>query len=201
MTNLQYRIYKNYVKLMFVAVILSVPLAFVLPVECSFENGLIENAQVVILILATIWILNVRSRIKWFQRFCAAGFVLMALRELSWGRVFFPIGMDQFGAVFVPMVDYKYRVPVYILTAAYITAMLVMLIRFVPVRKILFGRQPLGAFAVISIALILNHVGDHGYFFCKGNGQILEEFNELIFYMTLPSVALYWLWQKKNPSG
>lgn len=201
MTNSQYRTYKIYVKLMLAAVITSVPLAFVLPVEWSFENGLIENIQVVVLILAAICILSVRSRMKWFQRFCAAGFVLMALRELSWGRVFFPIGMEQFGAVFVTMADYPYRVPVHIFITVYSAVMLFVLIRFVPVRKILFGRQPLAAFAVIGIALALNYVGDHGWFLGKGNGQILEELNELIFYLTLPAVALYWLLQQKNPSG
>lgn len=201
MTNLQYRIYKIYVKSAFVAVILSIPLAFVLPVEWSFENGLIENAQVVMLIIAAIFILSVPSRLKWFQRLFAAGLVLMALRELSWGRVFFPVGMEDFGAVFVDMAHYKYRVPVYIFLTAYISAMLFVLIRFVPVRKILYGRQPLAAFAVLFIAFLLNYIGDQGYIFGKGNGQILEELNELIFYLTLPAAALYWLWQQKNPSG
>lgn len=195
MTNSQYHTYKIYVRLAFVATMLSVPLAFVLPVEWSFENGLIENMQIVVLILSAVFILSVRSRMKWFQRFCAAGFVLMALRELSWGRVFFPIGMEQFGAVFVTMVDYPYRIPVYIFLTVYIAAMLIILIRFVPVRKILLGRQPLAAFGVIGIALTLNYIGEHGWLLGKGNGQILEELNELIFYLTLPAVALYWLRQ------
>ena len=192
MTDSQYRTYKIYVSLALAAVIVSVPLAFVLPVEWSFENGLIENAQVVALIFAAIFILRVDDGDKWFKRFLAAGFVLMALRELSWGRVFFPVGMEDLGAVFVDMAHYKYRVPVHIFIVVYSAAMLFMLIRFVPVRKILSGRQPFAAFAVLFLAMSFSYVGDHGWLIGKACGQILEELNELIFYATLPAVNLYY---------
>ena len=191
----QYRIYKFYVSVALVAVVLSVPVAFALPVEFSFENGLIENAQVVTLLGAAIVMLSVRAKnpqMAWLQRFFAAGLVLMALRELSWGRVFFPVGMEDFGAVFVDMAHYKYRVPVHIFIVVYSAAMLFMLIRFVPVRKILSGRQPFAAFAVLLLAMSFSYVGDHGWLIGKACGQILEELNELIFYATLPAVNLYY---------
>ena len=201
-TEWQYRIYKIYLAVMVAAIILSIPLAFILPVEVSFENGLIENAQVVVLAVSATAILIFRSesaQMKWFQRLFAAGLFLMALRELSWGRVFFPIKMGKLGASFVSMADYEYRIPVYIFLAIYIAAMLFILIRFVPVKKILLGRQPLAAFAVIILALILNYVGEHGYFIGKACGQILEEFNELILYLTLPVVNFYYTnCDKKN---
>lgn len=191
-TKLQYRIYLS---VMFVAVLLSVPFAFILPLELSFENGLLENEQVVILILGAVLILVFRAddaQFKWFQRLFSAGLVLIALRELSWGRVFFPIGMNSLGPVFVSMAEYEYRVPVHIFLAVYIAVMLFVLIRFVPVKKILQNRQPLGAFAVIIIALALNYVGEHGYFIGKECGQILEEMNELILYLTLPTINFYY---------
>ena len=202
-TRLRYRLCKIYLAVMFGAVILSVPLAFILPVELSFENGVIENAQVAILILAALLMLifpSPAAQMIWFQRFFAAGLVLMALRELSWGRVFFPIKMKPLGPIFVAMTDYEYRVPVYIFLAAYIAMMLFILIRFVPVKRILLSRQPLAAFAVIFIALSLNYVGEHGYFIGKACGQVLEELNELIFYLTLPAINFYYVWQQKNPS-
>lgn len=203
-TKLQYRLYKIYLAVMFIAVMLSVPLAFVLPVELSFENGVIENAQVAILILAALLMLIFRSpaaQMIWFQRFFALGLVLMALRELSWGRVFFPVKMKALGASFVSMADYEYRVPVYIFLAIYIAMMLFILIRFVPVKKILLSRQPPVAFAVIFIALSFNYVGEHGWFIGRACGQILEELNELIFYMTLPVINFHYIWQQKNPSN
>ena len=200
-SKLQYRMYKIYLSVMFGAVILSVPLAFVLPVELSFENGVIENAQVVILILAALLVLIFRSpaaQMIWFQRFFAAGLFLMAMRELSWGRVFFPIKMKALGPTFVAMADYEYRIPVYIFLAVYIAIMLFILIRFVPVKRILLSRQPLAAFAVIFIALSLNYIGEHGYFIGKAYGQVLEELNELIFYLTLPVINFYYVLQQKN---
>lgn len=196
MSTSQYRIYKFYVGIASAAVILSIPLAFVLPVECSFENGLIENTQVIVLLIEAIFILSVRSESAWLKRFFAAGFVLIALRELSWGRVFFPTKTEALGPIFVEMANYEYRVQVYFFLAIYIAAMLLVLIRFVPVKKIIFGKQPLAAFGVIFIAALFNYIGDHGLIIGKTCGQVLEEFNELILYITLPAVVLYWLWQQ-----
>ena len=132
LTTLQYKIF---VGLAFAGLVLSAPLAFVLPVEWSFENGLIENAQIVVLLGGIILILSVRSSMKWFQRFFAAVLLLIVFRELSWGRVFFPTGMEKFGPIFVSMKDYEYRLPVYIFLAAYISVMLFILIYFVPAKK------------------------------------------------------------------
>lgn len=184
--------YKIYIKSALTAIILSVPLAFVLPVEWSFENGLIENAQIVVLLIGAILMLSVRSKFKWFQRFFAAGLFLIAFRELSWGRVFFPVGMETLGPVFVDMADYEYRIPVYIFLAAYVSAMIFMLIRFVPVKKLLKGSQPLAAFAVIIVAAVVSSVGDHGWLIGKAQGQIMEEFNELIVYATLIVAGLHY---------
>ena len=132
--------------------------------------------------------------------FCG-GFHIDCPARIELGARFFPTGMEEFGAVFVSMADYEYRLHVYVFLTIYIAAMLFVLIRFVPVKKILFGRQPLAAFAVILIAHLLNYIGDHGLIIGKAYGQVLEELNELILYMTLPAVALYWLWQlKENPS-
>ena len=176
LTTLQYKIF---VAVAFIAEILSVPLAFVLPIELSFENGLIENAQIIILIIGTIWILSVRSPLKWFKIFSSAGFLLIVFRELSWGRVFFPVDMEKLG-------------PVYVFLTVYILAMIFILIRFVPIKEIFLSRQPLAAFAVMIVALILVSVGDQGWLVGKAHGQILEELNELIFYATLPVAALYY---------
>lgn len=184
--------YRTYIRSALVAIVLSVPLALILPVEISFENGLIENAQVIILLVGAILMLRVRSRMKWFQIFFSMGLVLMALRELSWGRVFFPIDFEELGAVFVTMAEYKYRVHVYAFLIAYISAMIFILIRFVPIKKILRGRHPIAAFAVMILAIAFNYIGEHGFFIGKECGQILEELNELIFYVTLIVAGLYY---------
>ena len=194
-TTLQYRIYKIYLSTAFAAVILSVPLALILPVEISFENAFLENAQVAVLIFAALLIIffsNKNRQLKWFNRLFAMILTLIALRELSWGRVFFPIGREDLGWVFVSMADYKYRLLVYIFLTVYILAMIFILIRFVPVKKILLSRQPVAAFAVMFMAAIFSYIGDHSIFISKECGQILEEFDELILYMTLPATNFYY---------
>ena len=202
LTKLQYRIYKFYLGTTFAALILSVPLAFILPVEVSFENGILENAQVVILILAALLIIFFSSsdaQLKCFNGLFASFLILIAFRELSWGRVFFPIDVEKLGYVFVSMANYKYRVQVYIFLAAYILAMIFVLVRFVPVKRILLSSQPLAAFAVIFMAGIFSYIGDHGIFIGKECGQILEELEELILYLTLPVINFYYTTQQKNP--
>ena len=189
MTATQYRIFVGFA---FVAEILSVPLSFALPVELSFENGLIENAQIVVLIVGALWILKVRSPLKWFQRFFAAGLLLIVFRELSWGRVFFPVSMEPLGPVFIDMAHFKYGTEVHVAMVAYVAAMIFILIRFVPVKKILHSPQPSAAFAVMIVAFIFSSFGDSGLLLGKLHGQILEELNELIFYSTSPVAALYY---------
>ena len=121
--------------------------------------------------------------------------------RIELGTSIFPAKIKSTEPVFVSMADYKYRVPVYIFLAVYILAMLFVLIRFVPVKKILQYKQPLAVFAAIILAIIFSYVGEHGYFIGKECGQILEELNELILYMTLPVINFYYLWQQKNPSN
>ena len=48
------RFYLQTVRVTFAAILLSFPLAFVLPVEISFENAVLENIQVIVLIATTI---------------------------------------------------------------------------------------------------------------------------------------------------
>ena len=198
-TTLQYKLYKIYLSAMFTAIILSVPLALILPLELSFENGLIENAQIVILLFGAVLILTSRAddaQFKWFQRLFASGLVLIILRELSWGRVFFPLKMNRQGQY-----SSAWRIINIACRFMYVAAMLFVLINFVPVKEILCYQQPLAVFAVIILAIIFSYVGEHGYFIGKECGQILEELNELILYMTLPAINFYYVWQQKNPSS
>ena len=93
------------------ALILSVPLSLVLPTSIAFENGPIENFQVALLFGAVINSIRLMSSIRdqsarSFNLFCALMFILLAVRELSWGRVFYQIDFDETGPEFVTMSDY-----------------------------------------------------------------------------------------------
>lgn len=92
-TTLQYKLYKIYLSAMFTAIILSVPLALILPLELSFENGLIENAKIIILLFGAVLILTSRAddaQFKWFQRLFASGLVLINLTRIKLGTGIFP---------------------------------------------------------------------------------------------------------------
>lgn len=177
--------------------ILSLILSRILPVELSFENGLIENLQVIVLIAGAIFSLSLffqtrDARLKWFQIFCAAAFLLVAFRELSWGRVFFPIAQENFGPVFVDMKDYHFKMQVYFFIAVCGAAMLFILFKFIPVKKFLQCKFPTKIFAVLIVAIVCQYLGEHGYFLDRTTGQIFEELNELIAYSCFPAICLHY---------
>ncbi len=176
---------------------MSIPLAFVVPPEITFENHLVENLQVVILILFAAANLKLarasKLQLKWYHVFCAMLFFLFALRELSWGRVFFQIGAEPSGEpIFISMANYPYRVPVYIFLAICISALIFILAKFLPVKKFLFAKKPIGALAVMFGAILAAYVGEHGYFIGKECGEVLEELEETVAYLMLPKICLFY---------
>ena len=78
------------------------PQAFILPVECSYENHLLENLEVFVLGIGFINMLyktaNLnKDKINKFYLACGIFYIVMIARELSYGRVFYPIGIDKNG--------------------------------------------------------------------------------------------------------
>ena len=75
--------------------ILAIPMSFYFPVSMSFENNLIENIQVVVLIISGIYnITLIHDETKIFNIWCSLLSMLLAFRELSWGRVFYQVGFE-----------------------------------------------------------------------------------------------------------
>ena len=88
----------GYVLLTF-AIIL-IPLSFVLPIECSYENHLLENLEITVLftgIILSIYKIVHTNKFNKFYISCSIFYFVMILRELSWGRVFYPIGLKNNG--------------------------------------------------------------------------------------------------------
>ena len=101
MLNFEIRYTKALVILCILAVIF-IGLSFVLPIEYSYENHFLENLEVVILFLGiVICIEKIRDFILYDSiKFYVASiiiYILMIGRELSWGRVFYTIGIDKKG--------------------------------------------------------------------------------------------------------
>jgi len=184
-----------YLKINLALIALSVPLSFLLPQSLAFENGVIENLQVAVLIFSAAlnlkWSLKAENfSAKWFHRFCAALIFLFALRELSYGRVFFQTGILATGEpTFIMMKDFPYCRQIYIFLTIYILALVIMLLKFIPLKKMLFTKKPVAALIVMSVAILFSQIGEHGFF---AGGEFMEEFNELIAYMTFPKICSYY---------
>ena len=181
-----------------IALLAVMPLAIILSPSISFENGVIENLQVILLLGASILSIRLMFRTsdraaRSFQQFCALLFALLAARELSWGRVFYPIDFDaDTGAVFVSMSNYAWRTEAHVFIAVISLAMLYLLIKCVPVRKMLKMPPPIAIIMIIAVGTALQYVGEHGILIGKFHGQTLEELSETIVYAMLPILCRYY---------
>ena len=144
------------------------PLAQFLPPECGWENGLIENAQAILLLIGAMFCFNCA-----FYYFKGMGYTIgllyfiMFMRELSWGRVFFQKEtIDEMGPKFISMSS-------------------------IPQHN--FINAVIGAVIGI-IALILQYGGEHVWFsaLTHPQNQTLEEFAEMIVYVEMLNVTQYY---------
>ena len=179
------------------ALLASVPLSMTLSPSIAFENGPIENFQVVLLIFVSIHSLRLMLEsydhgAKAFHVFCALGFVLLTLRELSWGRVFYQTDFDATGPEFVPMADYAWRFEAHIFIAVVSLMMLFILIKHMPIRRLLSARPPIALLSIVIVGVILQFVGEHGWLLGKIHGPVLEEISETIIYAFQPLLCSYY---------
>lgn len=200
MLNFEIRYTKALVILCILAVILCIlavifiGLSFVLPIEYSYENHFLENLEVVILFLGiVICIGKIRDFILYDSiKFYVASiiiYILMIGRELSWGRVFYPIGMDKNGEqIFVKVHELWYGSVVYPMVGILILIVLILLgVYFYQSRRQgICWYIPLGEFLFFIVTSILGQfVFDRGLVQFGDYNQLLEESCEIIAYISL----------------
>lgn len=193
MLNFEIRYTKALVILCILAVIF-IGLSFVLPIEYSYENHFLENLEVVILFLGiVICIGKIRDFILYDSiKFYVASiiiYILMIGRELSWGRVFYPIGIDKNGEqIFVKVHELWYGSVVYPVVGILILIALILLgVYFYQSRKQrICWYIPLGEFLFFIVTSILSQcVFDRGLVQIGNYNQLLEESCEIIAYISL----------------
>lgn len=193
MLNFEIRYTKALVILCILAVIF-IGLSFVLPIEYSYENHFLENLEVVILFLGiVICIGKIRDFILYDSiKFYVASiiiYILMIGRELSWGRVFYPIGMDKNGEqIFVKGHELWYGSVVYPMVGILILIALILLgVYFYQSRRQgICWYIPLGEFLFFIVTSILGQfVFDRGLVQFGNYNQLLEESCEIIAYIAL----------------
>lgn len=167
--------------------IISLVFFFFLPPSIAYENGLLENLQVVELLLGAVFAcfvaakaINTSERNIWY---CGAvTFLICAGRELNWGRVFYPVADHN---KFLPLKALWYGPIVYpIVGLAIITVLMVLwrsrLFSFIAERKIPFWNL----FLFISLYFLANF-SEHRPMYLLGqhlDGEVLEELFECICY-------------------
>ena len=186
-------IHKTYYMLIGLMVLL-LPQAFILPIECSYENHLLENLEVFVLGIGFINMLyktaNLnKDKINKFYLACGIFYIVMIARELSYGRVFYPIGMDKNGEqIFVKVHELWYGSVVYPIVGILILIALILLVVYFyqSRRQGICWYIPLGEFLFFIVTSILSQcVFDRGLVQFGNYNQLLEESCEIIAYISL----------------
>ncbi|TWH46443.1 hypothetical protein [Sporomusa sp. KB1] len=164
-----------------------------LPPSWGWEDSPLEWSQVVILsvgaLLTVKWQQEARSDGRYHHaRFLAWAiplWLLMAGREMSWGRVFYPVGIDPItGPFFIPVSQLPYGSIVYPVIAVVILSWLFAVIKYkllaVPYKLYQQGRFPTGEFLLVIFSFIVATIAEKLLHF-----EIMEEIVEDVAYLSL----------------
>ena len=182
-------------KYFLLASLILIPLCFVLPVECSFENHFLENLEVVVLLAGFILALGktlfteLYDSIKFYIAFSII-FLLMAMRELSWGRVFYPVGTDASGEeIFIKVQQLWYFDILYPLIALLVLIALALIGYFYyqsETKGIRWNVPLIETILFVVMSLLSQCIFDRGLIdYLDTYSQNLEECSELLAYIAL----------------
>ena len=148
--------------------VLLLPLGYVMPSYLAWENGLLEMLQNIVLfgnmcLAAYFFRKTAGTGRKSIHRLwlAAAGYFLLLLgRELSWGRVFFPTGMDSHGPTFVSMNSIPGHEMIHAAIGIYTAIVFCSLVACMPWKKILHDIPfPTFLFCILAAAAVLASCG------------------------------------------
>ncbi|WP_094602995.1 hypothetical protein SPSIL_024610 [Sporomusa silvacetica DSM 10669] len=174
-------------------VILSYFIGSHLPLSWGWENSPLEWSQVVILSVGALLTAKWRQEAKSAGQYHHARFftwaiplwLLMIGREMSWGRVFYPVGIDPItGPSFIPVSQLPYSSIVYPVIAVVILSWLFAVTKYkllaVPYKLYQQGRFPTGEFLLVIVSFIVAHIAEKQLHF-----EIMEEIVEDVAYLSL----------------
>lgn len=178
------------------------PLASVLPVTAGWENGAIENIQALVLCFCALICFYANSK-KTNSLCLPAGmtFLLMFLRELSWGRVLLtPTRITDMGPVFPAMKDIPFHSLINFGIGVLIVLTLYQLYKRFSLSWFTSITFPLFPLVLILISILLQHIGEHhlAQLLSNPQGQVMEELAELAIYFELAHLSFYYLGKEKS---
>jgi len=182
---------------LFVLVALSYYIGSHLPITWGWENGLLEWAQVAILVVGVLLTGYWWQEAKLVRSFHHARFLawavplwlLMIGRELSWGRVFYQVGLDPIsGPYFITVAQLPYGKFVYPVIAIIILTWLFAVIRYklyaIPYELFRQERFPTGEFLLVVFSFIVAYIAEKHF-----HNATMEEIVECVAYLSLVLTA------------
>ncbi len=172
-----------------------IPVSFVSPEWIAWENGPVENAQVIILAIGAIYNMTAAQKRSCYKKvfYIAAAFLfLLALREISYGRVFFPTHMESHGPVFVAMKDFPFHTEIYIFLGIYMLLLLHSIIHYIPWHKLMSFPFPTAFFGIAVVCAILSIADDHTWILNGPERETMEELAELLMYSSFLHMSIWY---------
>lgn len=169
--------------------ILIYPAVKYLPVKYGYENGVLENIQIIFLILSCIFGLCAKTHKKFFK-FAALVSIILILREINCGRtIFFPVPNTV--NTFYSWKEIKYGWLAHPLYGLYMAGVGIYFI----INKLyldLFKYIKSVKFPILNIVLLFIGMGIGMYSEKVLCNMLLEEMTEMLFYASLMSII--WLY-------
>lgn len=139
-----------------------------------------------------------RQKAFWFT--VAGVCLLMIAREMSWGRVFFPLAETEMGPSFTRMKNLTYGKLVEKGIGVFFFLLVVGLCIFTPWKKLFKVPLPLAYMVLFFLCLIVGRLGELGIIISDPpQGQVLEEGSELIAYFLIVRVIQYYWRALRTP--
>ena len=166
----------------FLVTLMIIPAFLFLPEHCGYENGLIENIQLMVLFLGVFFAIRPKTDKKFFT-FVALVLSILFLREINCGRtIFFPISGTE--NAFYSWKEIKYGWLAHPLFGAYIAFVGFYFLKnklFINIwEKLRDIKFPIWNFLFLILGMALGTYAEE----CVHN-FVLEEITELLFYVAL----------------
>lgn len=185
-------------RLLLLSLFLCYPLSRIVPVEWGWENGVVENAQVLVLLAGLVFAVHAsrqgpKGKTAMLALCVVPVWLLLVGRELSWGSVFLdPSGFGEDGPIYRSRVLwYRPLVPPFaglMLAASFYLAWRHRLHRYL-LEVVTSGRFPWGCVLLVLGAALGSTIGEGHVpelvrrFF--GHSLVFEEMAELVGYMAM----------------
>lgn len=176
-----------------VVALLIIPSVLFLPAKFGYENGLLENLQMLVLFIG-LYLCFFSKTDKKFFNFVGLVLIILILREVNCGRtLFFPVpGVEN---AYYSWKDIKYGYLAHPIYGAYIAAVGVYFLK----NKLFMNlwnyisktKLPVWNILLMITGMILGLYAEHSL-----HNMVFEEITELLFYISL--VGIIWLYTRNS---